>query len=148
MNCIGAATMGGFTETSDVQKISRACLYRVWAQKSIGRCSFRRDGLRASSGLHGVPHLQDLLASLVMPAQSLCPRAGQTRRDPGCLCPFFDCFPPSPLSPTFISFSVLLLNLPDICFTERMGAVHTACHISGFPPTCTDFQELSGWPFP
>ena len=48
VNCIGAATMGGFTETSDVQKISRACLYRVWAQKSIGRCSFPRDGLRAS----------------------------------------------------------------------------------------------------
>lgn len=47
LNRIGAATTEGLTEMSDVQKISRACLYSVWAQKSIGRYSFRRDGLRA-----------------------------------------------------------------------------------------------------
>lgn len=119
----------------------------VWARKSM-QVFMRRYGLGASAGLHVLTHLQDRRtpaspASIPRDAcAALCPQAGQTRPDSGYLSPVFDCVPSSPLSPTSISYKTLS------CPASQRDWGQPTPLISGFPPTGTDFHELSAWGSP
>lgn len=115
----------------------------MWAQKSM-QVFVRRYGLGASAGLHVVTHLQDLrtpAAQASIPRDAcaiLCPHAGQTRPDLTVSHPHLSPQPTSPPSPI----------KPCLALLHRENGGQPTPLISGFPPTCTDFPELSAWGFP